>query len=41
LKKDQQIHNEEQLYTCDICNKSFTYKSVLKGHVLLHCKQHP
>jgi hypothetical protein len=24
-----------------MCNKSFSHKSVLKQHVLLHCNQHP
>ena len=40
LKKHQQIHNEKQLHTCDMFNKSITHEFVLKGHVLLHCKQY-
>jgi len=41
LKAHQRTHTEGRTYTCDVCNKLFSHKSVLKGHVLLHRKQHP
>ncbi|XP_039752507.1 zinc finger protein 816-like isoform X2 [Pararge aegeria] len=36
LMVHKNTHTKEKVYTCDMCNKNFPYKSTLKKHIAFH-----